>query len=210
MSPFDELAELRSVLTVQEIAEMTGLRRETLSRARPDSRFQRRTQKALDDLYSVVTRLRSSVDGDPVHLVAILRRPQAALDRRSIADLLREGKVDEALDHLPGPRAREKERGPVPISEEEKERVSALLAADPELAARLPAVEDAIRTHFGADADVQRRVAGSHGAAEEDHLYLRIESDLSFDAKVDRLAELLSDQREQLAQVRERVTIGWL
>ncbi len=100
MTPYAELTELRSLLTVAEIAEMTGLRRETLSRARADSRFQRRTAKGLHDLYVVTRRLRPLVGGD-VHLAAVLRRPQAALGERSIAELLREGKAEVVLGNLP-------------------------------------------------------------------------------------------------------------
>ncbi|HEX3736058.1 MAG TPA: hypothetical protein VHV53_00825 [Solirubrobacterales bacterium] len=210
MSPFDELTELRSVLTVQEIAEMTGLRRETLSRARPDSRFQRRTQKALDDLYAVVTRLRPSVGGDTHRLVTILRRPQATLGRRSIAELLQEGKVDEVLDRLPVPKPREQPQRPLePIPDKQKQRAAELLAADPELAERLPAIEAAIRLHFGADAPIERGVIWSYSPGEEDELYVRVDSALSFEEKVDRLGDLLSEE-EVFRGLLPRLTIGWV
>jgi hypothetical protein len=101
-SPFDELSELRRLLTTQEIAELTGLRRETISRARRDRRLRRSTAKALGDLYAVVMAIRSG--GDQAHLAAVLRRPQQEFGGRSIADLLREGKVDEVLERL-GPSA---------------------------------------------------------------------------------------------------------
>ena len=212
MSPFDELTELRSVLKVQEIAEMTGLRRETLSRARPGRRFQRRTERALDDLYRVVTQLRATVGGDPSHLVAILRRPQASLDHRSIADLLREGKADEALRHLPtrGRPGRKARRKPLP--DEEKQRAAELLAADPELAERLPAVEEAIRRHFGADAAIERGVIWACGPGEEDELHVRIDSPLSLDEELDRLIDLIGeriDEEERLGRIRDRMTIGF-
>jgi len=186
MSPYDELAELRSMLTVQEIADVTGVRRETLSRARPDSRFQRRTQKALDDLYAVATRLRPTIGGDPVHLAAVMRRPQSALAQRSIADLLREGRADEVLEHLgpPGPEPTAREQlenlrfdpelsarlSPTPTEvhpdeaqvAEEARLVAAMLGADPELASLLPEIEAKILRHFGSDATIDRTIIADH------------------------------------------------
>src|ERR1700753_2247797 len=85
-SPFDELTELRESMTTQEIAGLTGLRRETISRARPDSRFPRRTEKAIGDLYALVTRIKAVAGGDLAQVGAILRRPQSALGGRSIAE----------------------------------------------------------------------------------------------------------------------------
>ena len=93
-SPFDELGELRKLLTTQEIAELTGLRRETISRARRDSRFRRSTEKSLADLHAVVTSMKAVAGGGHAHLAAVLRRPQKQFDGRSIAELLKEGKVE--------------------------------------------------------------------------------------------------------------------
>ena len=230
MSPFDELTELRSVLTVQEIAETTGLRRETLSRARPDSRFQRRTQKALDDLYVVVTRLRATAGPEPQHLFAILSRPQATLAQRSIAELLKEGSVDQVLEHLSAPAPAEGKapedfefdpemlaqlgslRGDdeVPPTSDVPGPVDALLAADAELASRLPAIEAAIRDRYGSAAQIDRAIIGEPESEEpSDQLYLRVHSDLPFAQKSARLGDLLADD-ELFGPVMSRLTVGWL
>lgn len=102
-SPFDELSELRRLLTTEEIAELTGLRRETISRARRDRRLRRATEKSLGDLYAVVTAIAG--DGAHAHLAAVLRRPQRQFGGRSIAELLQEGRVEEVLGHLGRPPA---------------------------------------------------------------------------------------------------------
>jgi hypothetical protein len=179
-TPFEDLTDLRQVLSLGEIAEMTDLRRETLSRARPDSRFQQRTAKGLHDLYVVVSRLRPMVDGD-VHLAAILRRPQPEFARRSIARVLRDGQVDAVLRHLDQPEPADQEKlekfelPPEVVAELEasqrKEgsappvgdptlagRISALLAADPELSARLPEIETKVLEYFGPGARVERKI----------------------------------------------------
>jgi hypothetical protein len=231
MSPYDELTELRSVLTVQEIAEVTGLRRETLFRARPDSRLQRRTQHAIDDLYTVVLRLRPTMGADPVHLAAVMRRPQAALAHRSIAELLQEGRVDEVLELLDPPAPTEEEQleniefdpeilaglskttDPTPDqveakSAEDERRVAALLDTDLELASRLPAIESAIREHFGADARIRRAVITDYDdPGGSDELYLGVRSGLPIDQEIDRLGELVGDE-ELLGPVAKRLTIG--
>ncbi len=193
--PYDELIELREVLSTGEIAELTGLRRETISRARPDQRFQRRTEKALGDLYLVVTRLRAvRGEGNAGRVGAILRRPQPALGGRPISDLLREGQVDLVLEHLARP-----------------DPVASLLAADPELESRLPAIEAAVLEHFGPGASVERKIIEPWDIEDgEDALYLRVRNDLSFDENVDRLAQLLRQEKELLAPVRLRLTIGFL
>jgi hypothetical protein len=232
MSPYDELTELRSVLTVQEIAEVTGVRRETLSRARPDSRLQRRTQKALDDLYTVVTRLRPSLGVETVHLAAVMRRPQAVLDQRSIAELLQEGRVDDVLEHLDPPSRSEEEQleniefdpellaqlSPSPRNDdaavqaklaEEERRVAKLLDADPELASLLPAIEAAIYEIFGPDTRIRRSIVTDYEDPDaRDHLYLGVRSGLSFDQEIDRLGSLLVGSENLLEPVRERLAIG--
>jgi hypothetical protein len=230
-TPFDELSELRGLLSVREIAEMTGMRRETLSRARPDSRFQRRNQQALDDLYVVVTRMRPLVGGDTTHLAAILRRPQAVFAQRSIAELLKDGKVDAVLEHLHPSAPTEAEqleniqfdpeilaelartadddyRGAEVKSANQERRLSDLLDADPELASRLPAIEAEIRGHFGPDATLRRAVIDAHDdPVGGDRLYLGVRSGLPIDEEIDRLGELVSDE-DLLGPVAGRLTIG--
>ncbi len=165
--PYDELTELRSLLTTQEIAELTGLRRETISRARPDSHFQRRTEKALRDLYVVVERMRAVGGGDVMQLGAVLRRPQGALGDRSIADLLREGKADVVLEQLAAPEpaglapAEPAAAPQPPVAKPRRGRsredaVEAFLAADPEVAALLPEIEAKVRKHFAPAQWVER------------------------------------------------------
>lgn|GEM_PF-4306292 len=231
-TPFDELSELRTVLTTQQIAEMTGLRRETISRARPDSRFQRRTEKALGDLYLVVTRMRAVIGDDLGQLAAVLRRPQKELAGRSIAELLLDGQVDVVLARLSvapptevgGPErlhlAPEVEaqlaRLEEPSEGEAKdpaldEKVAAVLAADPDLDSRLGAIEEAIRDHFGPGSRVERQIISPHDEPDgRDELYLRVHSELSLDEEIDRLAEFLRQEEDLLAPVRRQLVIGFL
>jgi hypothetical protein len=232
-TPFEELSELRSLLSVSEIAEMTGLRRETLSRARPDTRFQRRTAEGLHDLYLVVTRLRPIVDGD-VHVAAILRRPQPEFARRSIARVLRDGQIDAVLRHLDQPEptdqeelenfelppeivaeleANEREERPKPPVEDPTlaERVSTLLAADPDLSSRLPEIEAKILEYFGPGARVERKIIEPWDVPDgHDEFYLRVHTDLSVSEASERLGNLLEGERDLLSPVRSRLTIGFL
>jgi hypothetical protein len=232
-TPFEELSELRSLLSVSEIAEMTGLRRETLSRARPDSRFQQRTAESLHDLYLVITRLRPMVDGD-VHLAAILRRPQPEFARRSIARVLRDGQIDAVLRHLDQPEptdqeelenfelpaeivaeleASEREERPKPRVEDPTlaERVSTLLAADPDLSSRLPEIEAKILEYFGPGARVERKIIEPWDVPDgHDEFYLRVHADLSVSEASERLGDLLEGERDLLSPVRSRLTIGFL
>jgi hypothetical protein len=204
-TPFDELSELRELLTTQQIAEFTGLRRETISRARRDKPFRPRTEKAIGDLYLVVTRMRSLPDLDPRHLAAILRRPQAALGDRSIGELLKEGEVDLVLRHLAGEEPAR--RAPAPPS---ADAVEALLAADPELAALVPEIEARLREHFAPVEKITRGVSVEPEGEGDDELYLQVKNDLSFDQNFDRLAAFLEGERDLLAPVRTRLTIGFM
>lgn len=205
-TPFDELTELRSVLTTQEIGELTGLRRETISRARRDSRFQRRTEKAIGDLYLVVTRMRSILGDDLGQLAAVLRRPQAALGDRSIADLLKEGRVDRVLEHLAAPKSAPSTT--LWPGAESAADVDAYLAEDPELAARLPEVEARVREHFGPEVQIERGLDIEPGSPVVG-FSLRVRNDLSFDENLTRLSAVLAD-RELLEPVADRLTIGYL
>jgi hypothetical protein len=233
-SPFDELDELRRFLTIQEIAEVTGLRRETLSRARPDSRFQRRTEKALGDLHRVVAKMREVRGDDPGRLAAILRRPQIEFAGRSIADLLREGQVDVVLESLFSdapttaeelvsfrldpevdarlepwrePSSKELERDPALDA-----RVVAVLEADPELRSRLNAIEAALVRHFGPGAKVERTIVSEFYDDPDgsDELYLRLHADLSLDESMNRLAAFIERESDLLAPVRAQLAIGFL
>lgn len=214
-SPFDELSELRELLTIQQIAEFTGLRRETISRARPDKPFRPRTEKAVGDLYLVVTRLRSVSDLDLGHLAAILRRPQVRLGDRSIGELLKAGKVDLVLRHLADPTPASSAPTPRPRStparpdRSKEDAVEAFLAADPELAALLPEIEAKVREHFGPQVRLERGMDIEPGS-EEIGIYLRARNDLSFDENVERLGALLVEEEDLLDPVADRLGIGFL
>jgi hypothetical protein len=232
-TPFEELTELREVLTVSEIAEMAGVRRETLSRARSDSRFQQRTAKGLHDLYVVVSRLRPMVDGD-VHLAAILRRPQPEFARRSVAQVVRDGQVDAVLKHLDQPEppdqeelenfelppeivaeleASQQEGRPAPPVEDPTlaARVSALLAADPELCSRLPEIEAKVLEYFGPGARVERKIIEPHGIPDgKAEFFLRVSTDLSVAEAGDRLEALSEGEQVLLDPVAGRLAIGFL
>jgi hypothetical protein len=232
-SPFDELRELRELLTAQEIADLTGLRRETISRARPDSRFQQRTEKALGDLYLVVRRMRSVADDDLGQLAAVLRRPQDVLDGRSIAALLREGRADVVLDRLSPTVTSEEEalanlqldpaveaqltpwkdppEGELASDPGLEERVATVLAADSELASRLGAIEAAIISRFGPETQIERKIVGEFDESEgDDELYLRVHTDLPIGQEMDLLAEFLRREEDLLAPVRRQLVIGFL
>jgi hypothetical protein len=233
VTPFEELSELRSLLSVSEIAEMTGLRRETLSRARPGGRFQKRTAEGLHDLYLVVSRLRPMVDGD-VHLAAILRRPQPEFARRSIARVLRDGQVDAVLRHLDQPEptdqealenfklppevvaeleAGQRKEGSAPRAEDPTlaARVSALLAADPELSSRLPEIEAKVLEYFGPEARIERKIIDPHDNPDgHDEFYLRVSTDLSVAEAGDRLEALSDREHVLLGPVAGRLAIGFL
>ncbi|HEX4304976.1 MAG TPA: hypothetical protein VHZ54_02965 [Solirubrobacterales bacterium] len=213
-TPFDELRELREVLTTQEIAEMTGLRRETISRARPDSRFQQRTEKALGDLYAVVARMRSVNGRELGQLAAVLRRPQVSLGSRSIAELLKDGEVDVVLDSLserPRIDAPSEEEAAEDPKREEREKVAAFLAAHPEVRSRVDEIEAAVLRHFGPGATVEREIGVYYDEPEpEDDLHLRVHADLSIDERIDRLGDFLGQEGGLLAPVRHQVVIGIL
>jgi hypothetical protein len=232
-TPFEDLTDLRQVLSLGEIAEMTDLRRETLSRARPDSRFQQRTAKGLHDLYIVVSRLRPMVDGD-VHLAAILRRPQPDFARRSIARVLRDGQVDAVLRHMDQPEpidheeledfelppeivaeleANQRKEGSASTVEDPNlaARVSALLAADPELSSRLPEIEAKVLEYFRPDVGVERKIIEPYENPEgHPEFYLRISTDLSVADAGDRLESLYEREQDLLDPVAGRLAIGFL
>lgn len=214
-SPFDELSELRELLTIQQIAEFTGLRRETISRARPDKPFRPRTEKAVSDLYLVVTRLRSVAGLDLGHLAAILRRPQVALGDRSIAELLKAGKLDLVLRHLADPTPASsaptlpRRSTPDRPDRSQEDAVEAFLAADPELAALLPAIEAKVREHFGPRVRLERGMDIEPGS-EEIGIYLRAHNDLSFEENVERLKALSIQEEDLLDPVADRLGIGFL
>jgi len=97
----------------------------------------------------------------------------------------------------------------VPMTGDEK--VDALLKADPELRSRLSSIEAALVAHFGPRAEVERTVSVYYDSPDaSDELYLRVCADLSIDETIDRLEEFLRREKELLAPVFERLTIGFL
>jgi hypothetical protein len=215
-SSFDELSELRELLTIQQIAEFTGLRRETISRARPGRPFRPRTEKAIGDLYLVVTRLRSVAGLDLGHVAAILRRPQVALGDRSIGELLKAGEVELVLRHLadppPASSAPTPSPRPTPARPEDRSQedaVEAFLAADPELAALLPEIEAKVREHFGPRVRIERGMDIEPGS-EEIGIYLRAHNGLPFEENVERLKALSIQEEDLLDPVADRLGIGFL
>lgn len=231
-TPYDDLKDLRSVLSAQQIAELTGLRRETISRARPDGRFRRQTVRAFTDLNAVVSRLRRVVGDDRGQLGALLERPQPALGGSSIAESIREGRVDAVLDRLAVAEPTEEEqlehlrldaeveaelraleaKGPATSADAlAEDRVTGLIADDPSLGRRLAMIEALIRDRFGAEARVERAfVADSSDPEGPGHLYLGIRAALSLDAQIERLGTFLAEEETLMGPVQTRVTVGLL
>lgn len=232
LTPYDDLRDLRAVLSAQQIAELTGLRRETISRARPDRRFRRQTAKKVTDLNVVVSRLRSLIGEDPARLAALLERPQSEFEGNSIAELIRGGRVEIVLDHLADPEEKAEEQlenlqlDPdvlVELSALESEgsatatdapadgRAADLIAGDPKLGRRLPKIERKIQERFGAGTKTERAVVVDSSDPDSDgHLYLGIRSSLPLAEQIDRLEALLSEEEELLEPVQTRLTIGTL
>lgn len=232
LTPYDDLKDLRAVLSAQQIAELTGLRRETISRARPEKQFRRQTARIVTDLNAVVRQLRRVIGEDPVQLAALLERPQAALDGSSIAELIRDGRTAVVLGHLAGTETKNEERledlqfDPEVQAElealqsEERATVAAaiadgraaeLIAVDPELGRRIPMVEAKIQERFGADARVERAfVADPSDPDSSGHVHLSIRSRLPLDEQIARLGAFLSEEEGLLASVQTRMTIGVL
>jgi hypothetical protein len=232
LTPYDDLKDLRTVLSAQQIAELTGLRRETISRARPEKQFRRQTARIVTDLNVVVSRLRCVIGEDPAQLAALLERPQSALDGSSIAELIRKGRTDVVLGHLVDPEAKNEEQleslqfdsevqAELKALESEDQamvaeapadaRAADLIAADPELSRRVPMIEARIQERFGADARVERAfVADSSDPESAGHVYLGIRSGLPLDEQIDRLETFLSEEEDLLDPVQARLTIGTL
>jgi hypothetical protein len=157
--------------------------------------------------------LRPLLAGDATHLAAVLRRRQALLDQRSIAELLKEGRVDLVLERLAAPEPPTRAATPRPGMPPE-DAVEAFLAADPELDSLLPEIEAKVRLHFGPLEGIERGIIedfeGEPGDRSGDVLYLRVLNDLSLDANIERLITLLEQERDLLSPVHSRLTIGFL
>jgi hypothetical protein len=91
------------------------------------------------------------------------------------------------------------------------DRVATFLASDPELEARLPAIEERVLHHFGPGATVKRKVIEAIDDPDgRDEFYLRVYADRPTAEMIDRLGELLEHERDLLAPVKDRLTIGFL
>jgi hypothetical protein len=89
--------------------------------------------------------------------------------------------------------------------------VAAFLAADPELDARLPAIEAKIREHFGPETRIERTIFSPMDEADaSDEFHLDLITEQTFDEKVCHLRALISEEHNLLVPVRPRLTIGIL
>jgi hypothetical protein len=91
------------------------------------------------------------------------------------------------------------------------DRVAAFLAADPELDARLPTIEEKIRKHFGPEARIERTIFSPMDEEDAaDQFHLRVVADMDLDERIERLKALIGEEHELLAPVRPQLTIGIL
>jgi hypothetical protein len=91
------------------------------------------------------------------------------------------------------------------------EDVTGFLAANPELASRLPEIEEKVLRHFGPGTKTERTVFRPMDEEDaEDMFILDVVTDLPFDEKMDRLKALLGEAHELLAPVRPLLTFGIL
>jgi transcriptional regulator with XRE-family HTH domain len=97
MTVRDELEQLRSWLRASEIAEMTGLRPETISRISSGQPASRRAERLIDDLYYVAGRVRARLD-DPGQLRFALNRRRPEYEARSYAEMIREDDIGFVLN----------------------------------------------------------------------------------------------------------------
>jgi hypothetical protein len=97
------------------------------------------------------------------------------------------------------------------VTSEESKMVAAVLDAEPELRARLGAIESALIEHFGPETRVERKV-DVYEVTEDgpDELYLRVHTDLPFRQEIDRLGEFRSRHQDLLDPVRGKLFIGFL
>jgi hypothetical protein len=109
--------------------------------------------------------------------------------------------------------ASEREEKPKPPVEDPTlaERVSALLAADPELSARLPEIEAKVLEYFGPGARVERKIIEPHDIPDgKPKFFLRVSTDLSVAEAGDRLEALSEGEQVLLDPVADRLAIGFL
>lgn len=99
-SIFAELDELRSELTNQDLAEIVGCRRETVSRLKPPHRPSREIERRIDDVFAVVSVARRRQRIPPGSTRHLLLGRRAELGERSIAELIREKRTAEVLELL--------------------------------------------------------------------------------------------------------------
>jgi hypothetical protein len=91
------------------------------------------------------------------------------------------------------------------------DRVAAFLAADPELDARLPAIEEKVREHFGPETRIERTIFSPMDEEDApDEFHLEVITEQTFDEKVGHLRTLIAEEHKLLAPVRPRLTIGIL
>jgi hypothetical protein len=97
---YDELIELRQVLKASEIAEIVRRSPESISRINADRNLRPETEAAIDALHYVVQRLLRGLHGDRKAVRWALLRRREELNGQRVADLLRTGRMEEALQVL--------------------------------------------------------------------------------------------------------------
>ena len=216
------LDELRQSLRSSEIAEVTGLRPETISRIRPGHRPARRTERLLDDLCAIVTALGGEPGGADARIRFALVRRRPELDGRSIADLLRAGLADRALELLAGPAddselavgetlERElaaSERGAGAPRDRRTVAVRQFLAADPQVSALLEKLPESLQAAFRAPVRLEPTVLPDESGLGDDELFVGVASDLELSEANQRLGEFLGSAWDRLGPATERIYLG--
>ena len=236
MTPFDELTELRSVLTAGDRRGHRAPSRDPLpgpARQSLPAAYREGARRSL--------RGRHPAEADDGRRPAI--SPRSCVDHRRPSrsarspNCCKRGGSKEVLEHLdppePDPTTAEQLKSirfdpetlaqlrPAPTDDdprvraklaEEERRVAALLDADPELASRLPAIEARIREHFGADAEIRAPVIAEYDDARKG---ATVSTSACAPAclstrRSNAWASFSSSRRDLLAPVRERLTIGFL
>jgi hypothetical protein len=145
LTVYDQLMELRQVLKASEIAEIVRRSPESISRIKADKNLRPQTERAVDALHYVVERLLSLMKGDRKAVRWAILRRRAELNGRRVADLLRAGRTDEALQVV------------------EVAEGAAALRVDPQLEDELLRVERASVTHIpGGTVDPVGTYLGRH------------------------------------------------
>jgi len=221
LTVYDELDELKGTLRSAEIAEVIGRRPETISRIRRGRPVSRRTERALDALYVIVTSLLERFGGDAAATRFDLFRRRAELGGRSAADLIRSGEIDRVLElaiaveaellvseELDALLRRMEYRGSPQAEPSGTREVERFLGEHPELRPTVALVAEAARSLFGADAELVLDVLSDVDSGAEE-LYAGIRSSLPVGVATERLRQLYRERWDgALDAVADRLTVG--